>query len=145
MNFIHEKAIVEGKVKIGNKSSILAFAVVKGDENETIIGDNTNIQEHCMIHGKNTIIGNNVTIGHNALVHGARIRDNVLVGMGAIVLDNVEISDWTIIGAGSLVPPGKKLESGLYVGNPAKKVRDLIDKDKDLIKKAYEHYANKVR
>lgn len=145
MNFIHEKAIIEGNVKIGKNSSVLAFAVVRGDEDKIVIGDNTNIQEHCMIHGKKTSIGSNVTIGHNAVVHGAKIGDNVLVGMGAIILDNAEISDWSIIGAGSLVPPGKRLESGVYVGSPAKKIRDLTDKDKELITKSYKHYLEKTK
>ncbi len=145
MSFIHEKALVEGKVRIGKNSSILAFAVVRGDENEIVIGNNTNIQEHCMIHGSNTKIGNNVTIGHNAVVHGARIGDNVLVGMGSIVLDDAEISDLTIIGAGALVPPGKRLEPGVYVGNPAKRTRSLTKKDEERIMNSYKNYLKKIK
>ena len=144
MSFIHEKALVEGKVKIGKNSSILAFAVIRGDENEIVIGDNTNIQEHCMIHGRNTKIGNNVTIGHNAVVHGASIGNNVLVGIGSIVLDDAEISNLTIIGAGAVVPPGKKLEPGVYVGNPAQRIRSLTHKDEERIMNSHKHYLKKI-
>lgn len=136
---IHKNAYVEN-AELGKDSCVLAFAVVKGDEGKIKIGNNTNIQENCVIHGKGVVIGNNVTIGHAAVVHGAKIGDNVLIGMNATILDGVEIADWTIIGAGSVVPPDKKLESGLYIGNPAKKIRDLTSEDKSTIIKSYKRY-----
>jgi carbonic anhydrase/acetyltransferase-like protein (isoleucine patch superfamily) len=136
---IHEKAYMEN-VELGKNSKIMAFAVVKGDEEKIKIGDNTNIQENCVIHGKGVVIGDNVTIGHAAVIHGAKIGNHVLIGINSTVLDGAEISDWSIIGAGSVVPPDKKLESGLYIGNPAKKIRDLTDNDKKLIIESYKRY-----
>lgn len=146
MGFIHPKAIVESNVQLGDNVSIWAFAVVRADEGDIQIGKNSNIQEHVTIHGKNVEIGENVTVGHNAVIHGARIGDNVLIGMGAIVMDDVEIGDWVIVGAGSLIPPGKKIEPNtLVLGNPAKAVRKLEEKDKKLITNSYKAYLENIK
>jgi carbonic anhydrase/acetyltransferase-like protein (isoleucine patch superfamily) len=146
MNFIHPKAIVDEKAELGENVSIWAFAVIRADEGSIKIGDNSNIQEHVTIHGRNAEIGKNVTLGHNAIIHGAKIGNNVLIGMGAIVMDDVEIGDWVIVGAGSLIPPGKKIESNtLVLGNPARFVRKLEEKDRELIIESYKAYLGKIK
>jgi carbonic anhydrase/acetyltransferase-like protein (isoleucine patch superfamily) len=142
--FIHPKANLEGKVKLGKNVSVWAFASIRGDEGEIIIGDNSSVQEGVVIHGK-TKIGKNVTIGHGAIVHGAKIGNNVLIGANSTILDGVKISDWNIIGAGSLVPPRTKIKPGnLVFGNPAKIIRPLNKKDKNLIIKSYKNYLKKL-
>lgn len=120
--------------------------IIKIDVATIKIGNQSNIQDGTIIHatgpwawanhgkGYPTIIGDQVTIGHMAMVHGSIIHDRVLVGMGATLLDGVEVESDVIVGAGALVPPGKKLESGhLYVGSPAKKVRPLTEEEKTMI------------
>jgi carbonic anhydrase/acetyltransferase-like protein (isoleucine patch superfamily) len=128
--YIAENATVVGDVVIGNECSIWFNAVVRGDVNSIRIGNKVNIQDgaviHCTYQKTKTYIGNNVSIGHNALVHGCIIHDNVLVGMGAIIMDNCEIGSNTIIAAGAVVLEGTKVESGVvYAGVPAKKVKDI--------------------
>lgn len=143
--FIHEKANVEGEVELGENVSVWAFASVRGDEGRIVVGANSNIQESAVVHGK-TEIGDNVTIAHGAVVHGARIGDNVLVGINSTVLDGVEIGDWCIIAAGSVVPPDTKIGPGsMVMGIPGKVIRTLTDKDKGLIKHAYENYLDKAK
>jgi len=143
-NFIHSKSNLEGKVKWGKNVSIWAFASIRGDEGKIIIGDNSNIQENVVIHGK-TKIGKNVTIGHGAIIHGAKIGNNVLIGANSTILDGVEILDWNIIGAGTLIPPKTKIGQGsVFMGNPGKRIRHLTKKDKNLIIKSYKKYLNLI-
>jgi len=143
--FIHQKANLEGKVKLGKNVSVWAFASIRGDEGKITIGDNSNIQENVVIHGK-TKIGKNVTVGHGAIIHGAKIGNNVLIGTNSTVLDNVEISDWNIIGAGTLIPPRTKIGKGSVVmGIPGKIIRKLNKKDKNLIIKSYKSYLAKIK
>ena len=128
--FLADNAVVTGDVSIGKESSIWFNAVIRGDVNKVTIGERVNIQDnatiHCTYEKYETTIGNNVSIGHNAIVHGCTIQDNVLIGMGAMVLDGVVIPPLTMIAAGALVPERKVLESGyLYMGMPAKKVKPL--------------------
>ncbi|NYZ79228.1 gamma carbonic anhydrase family protein [Candidatus Micrarchaeota archaeon] len=145
MKYIHPKAEVVGDVSLGENSSVWAFAVIRGDEGEIKIGRNTGMQEHCVIHGEGVEIGDNVTVGHSAVVHGARIGSNVLVGIGAIILDEAEIGEWVIIGAGSVVTPGMKIESNsLVLGTPAKVVRSLNDEDRKLITTSWGKYVERV-
>ena len=146
MKKVHPTAILEGDVELGDFVGISAYAVLRGDEGKIRIGNRTNIQEHCTLHGPGVSVGNGVTIGHGAILHGCRIGDNVLVGMGAIIMDGAEIGDWCIIGAGAVVTPGMKMESGsLAVGLPAKVVRKLDDGDKKLITNSSENYLNKIK
>jgi len=146
MKYLHPKAEVVGDVSIGDGSSVWAFAVIRGDEGRIIIGKNVSVQEHCIIHGEGVGIGDNVTIGHSAVVHGARIGSNVLVGIGAIVLDGAEIGDWVVIGAGAVVPPGMKVKpNSLVLGIPAKVARELNEEDRELVVSSYEKYADRVR
>ena len=143
--FIHQKANLEGKVKLGKNVSVWAFASIRGDEGKIIIGDSSNIQEGVVIHGK-TKIGKNVTVGHGAIVHGAKIGNNVLIGANSTILDEAKISDWNIIGAGTLIPPKTKIEKGSVVmGIPGKIIRKLTKKDKRLIINSYKSYLAKIK
>lgn len=128
--FLAVNSTVIGQVIMGDDCSVWFSAVVRGDVNSIIMGNKVNVQDGAVIHGTyeraSTEIGNNVSIGHNALVHGCKIEDNVLVGMGAIVMDNAHIESNCIIAAGAVVTANTRVEAGsLYAGVPAKKVKDL--------------------
>ena len=128
--YLAENATVVGDVEMGSDCSVWFSAVVRGDVNSIRIGNKVNIQDgaviHCTYQKAATIIGNNVSVGHNALVHGCTINDNVLVGMGAIVMDGVVVESNSIIAAGAVVLEGTHIESGtIYAGIPAKKVKEL--------------------
>lgn len=128
--YMAENATVVGDVIMGNQCSIWFNAVVRGDVHYIRIGDKVNIQDgaviHCTYKKHPTEIGNNVSIGHNALVHGCKVIDNVLIGMGAIVMDGATIHSNSIIAAGAVVLEGTTVESGcIYAGVPAKKVKEL--------------------
>jgi carbonic anhydrase/acetyltransferase-like protein (isoleucine patch superfamily) len=143
--FIAENATIVGDVKMGDKCSVWFNAVIRGDVNFIRIGDNTNIQDgaviHCTYQGASTTIGNNVSIGHNALVHGCILKDNVLVGMGAIVMDHAVVEEFVIIAAGAIVLERTICESGfLYAGIPAKKIKPLTDAQKEMLKKLPQNY-----
>ena len=128
--YLAENATVVGNVEMGSDCSVWFSAVVRGDVNSIRIGNKVNIQDgaviHCTYQKAATILGNNVSVGHNALVHGCTIHDNVLVGMGAIVMDGVVAESNSIIAAGAVVLEGTHIESGtIYAGIPAKKVKEL--------------------
>lgn len=128
--FLAENATIVGDVILGNSCSVWFNAVIRGDVNFIKIGNKVNIQDgaviHCTYQKHPTIIGNNVSIGHNAIVHGCTIHDNVLIGMGAIVMDNCIIESHSIVAAGAVVTQNTIVESGtIYAGVPAKKVKDL--------------------
>jgi carbonic anhydrase/acetyltransferase-like protein (isoleucine patch superfamily) len=130
--YLAENATVVGDVVMGENCSVWFNAVVRGDVHFIKVGNKVNIQDgaviHCTYKKYPTTIGNNVSIGHNALVHGCTIKDNVLVGMGSIVMDNVVVESNTIIAAGAVVLEGSKLDSGsIYAGVPAKKVKSLSE------------------
>ena len=126
--FLAENAAVIGDVVMGDDCSIWYSAVLRGDVNPIIMGDRVNIQDGAVLHTlhKRSVveIGNDVSVGHNAVIHGAKVGNNVLVGMGAVLMDNAEIADGSIIAAGAVVLTGEKLEPGVYAGVPAKKVKD---------------------
>ena len=126
--FIAENAVIIGDVTIGDDCSIWYGVVLRGDVNTIRIGNRVNIQDNASVHTlyqrSVTEIGDDVSVGHNAVVHGAKVGNNVLVGMGAILMDNAEIADGSIIAAGAVVLTGEKLEPGVYAGVPAKKVKD---------------------
>jgi carbonic anhydrase/acetyltransferase-like protein (isoleucine patch superfamily) len=128
--FIAPNATIVGDVVIGNDCSIWFNAVVRGDVNSIRIGNKVNIQDGAVIHctyQKTTVeLGNNVSVGHNAIVHGCKVHDNVLIGMGAIVMDNCEIGSNTIIAAGAVVTEGTVVPDGcIFAGVPARKVKDI--------------------
>lgn len=142
--FIAESADIIGKVNIEKNANIWYNTVIRADEQSITIGENTNIQDGCVVHVGNdipTVIGKNVTIGHKALIHGCTIGNNTLIGMGSIVLDGAKVGDYTLLGAGSLVPPGKEIPSGvLAMGSPAKVIRELSDIEKEnLVKSALKY------
>lgn len=128
--FLAETAVVIGDVFVGDECSIWYGAVLRGDVNSIRIGNKVNIQDGAVLHTlyqKSVIeIGNNVTIAHNAVIHGAKINDFVLIGIGAIILDHVEIGSNSIIAAGAVVLTGTKIEpNSIYGGNPAKRIKDI--------------------
>jgi len=126
--FIAENAAIIGDVVIGDDCSIWYSSVLRGDVNPIIVGDRVNIQDGAVLHTlhkKSVVeIGNDVSVGHNAIIHGAKVGNNVLVGMGAILMDNAVIPDNTIIAAGAVVLSNAVLEPGVYAGIPAKKIKD---------------------
>ena len=127
-----------GDVQLGDQCTVWFSAVVRGDVNFIRVGNNTNIQDNVTIHGTyekaGTTIGNNVSIGHNAVIHGCTIEDNVLIGIGAIVLDNAIIKSGSIIGAGSVVVAGTVVEeNSVYGGIPAKKLKKMDEANKEML------------
>lgn len=153
--FVDEMALVCGNVGLGKDSSVWPMAVLRGDVNRIEIGDRSNIQDGSVLHvthegplgkGRGLIIGNDVTVGHNAVLHACTIEDCCLIGMSATVLDGAIIREQVIVGAGSVVPPNKELQSGfLYLGNPVRVARKLTDKEKDYFKYSAEHYVRLQR
>lgn len=148
--FVADSAEIIGRVNLDENSSVWYGCIIRGDENTINIGKNTNIQDGTVIHiskEHQTEIGDYVTVGHKAIVHACKIGNNVLVGMGAILLDGVEIEDDVLIGAGSIVTPGKVIPRGsLVLGSPAKVVRELSQEEIAHLKQSaldYRVYAEK--
>jgi carbonic anhydrase/acetyltransferase-like protein (isoleucine patch superfamily) len=150
--YIDPMATVIGKVTLGNEVSVWPMAVIRGDVNYINIGDKCSIQDAAILHvthdgpytpgGRPLIIGEGNTIGHQAVLHACTIEDYCLIGMGAILLDGAHIEKQVIIGAGSLVPPGKRLETGyLYLGNPVRAVRKLTTQEMEQLIYSAEHYV----
>jgi len=150
--FLHESAQIIGDVAVGADSSIWCNAVLRGDVNRIRVGRCSNVQDLTMCHvshktdkkpdGSPLLIGDYVTIGHSVILHGCAIGNDCLIGMGTIVMDDVVIQDRVMVGAGSLVPPGKVLESGmLYVGRPAQAVRALTAEEIAYLRYSAEHYV----
>ena len=142
--FFAENAVIVGDVVMGDQCSIWYNAVIRGDVHYIRMGNKVNIQdgavEHCTYQKSPTNIGNNVSVGHNAIVHGCTIHDNVLVGMGAIVMDDCIVESNSIIAAGAVVTQGTRVEAGtIYAGIPAKKVKDI---SRELISGEIERIAN---
>lgn len=150
--WIDEAAVVIGKCTLADDVSIWPNATLRGDVNNIIIGQGSNIQDGAVLHtthesdmskGSQCIVGENVTVGHNAVLHGCIIEDECLIGMGAIVLDNAMVQSQVLVGANSLVPPNKILESGfLYLGSPVKKARPLTEEEKAFFKYSAQHYVD---
>ena len=149
--FLAETATLIGDVEIGDNCSIWYNAVIRGDVHYIKIGNNTNVQDNATIHAtyqkSPTNIGDNVTIAHGAIVHGCTIKDNVMIGMNAVVLDNATIESNSIIAAGSVVTKNTRVESGsVYAGVPAKKVKDispeLLHGEVERIANAYHMYSS---
>lgn len=132
--YVAENATIVGDVVFGHSCSVWFNAVVRGDVNFIRIGNKVNIQDgaiiHCTYQKYPTIIGNNVSIGHNAMVHGCTIRDNVLIGMGAIIMDNCIVESNCIVAAGAVITQNTVVEAGsIYAGVPAKKVKEINQSD----------------
>lgn len=142
--FLAEGARLIGDVEIGDDSSVFYNSVIRADLAEIRIGKRTNIQDNVTIHLSTDVgvhVGNNVTVGHNAVLHACTIEDNVLVGMGAIVMDGSRIRKNSVVAAGSLVPQNKEYPEGsLIVGSPARVARQLTDDEIRKFNKGVEHY-----
>ena len=147
--YVAEGAKIIGDVEIGNDSSVWYNAVIRGDSNRIRIGENTNIQDLAVLHTSHSHalkIGDHVTIGHGVIVHGCTIGNNVLIGMGAIILDGAVIEDYCIIGAGALVTQNKVIEAGsLCFGNPAKVVRKISEEEKLSIVENAKEYVEEAK
>src|SRR6188768_3738604 len=152
--YVAENATIVGDVVLGNDCTVWFNAVIRGDVNAIRIGNKTNIQDgaviHCTYQKAATTVGSNVSIGHNAIVHGCTVEDNVLIGMGAIVMDGAIVNSNTIIAAGAVVLEGTICEAGsIYAGVPAKKVKDIpqemISGEIDRIANNYVRYADWFR
>ena len=149
--YIAENATIVGEVSIGTQCSVWFNAVIRGDVHYIKIGNKVNIQDGAVIHAtykkSPTTIGNNVSIGHNAIVHGCTIHDNVLIGMGSIVMDDCVIESNSIIAAGAIVTKNTRVESGcIYAGVPAKKIKnisqEMISGEIDRIADSYINYSS---
>jgi carbonic anhydrase/acetyltransferase-like protein (isoleucine patch superfamily) len=143
--FIAPNATIVGDVILGNRCSVWFNAVIRGDVNLIRIGNETNIQDGAIIHATYlkaaTYIGNRVSIGHNAIVHGCDVKDNVLIGMGAIVMDHAVINEYCIIAAGSVVLENTICESGyIYAGTPVKKIKPITEEQRALLNKLPDNY-----
>lgn len=143
--FIADNSTLVGDVEMGDNCSVWFNAVVRGDVNYIKIGNNVNIQDgvviHCTYQKAGTTIEDNVSIGHNALVHGCTLKSNTLVGMGAIVMDNAVVEEFTIIAAGAIVLENMVCESGyIYAGAPAKKIKPINDQQKALLQQLPKNY-----
>jgi len=143
--FIAPNATIVGDVTMGRNCSVWFNAVIRGDVNTITLGDDTNIQDGAIIHATYlkaaTTIGNRVSIGHNAIVHGCLLKDHILIGMGAIVMDNAVVEEYCIIAAGAIVLENTICESGyIYAGTPAKKIKPISDDQRALLNKLPDNY-----
>ncbi|PWL39263.1 gamma carbonic anhydrase family protein [Flagellimonas aquimarina] len=149
--FIAENATIVGEVSMGDQCSIWYNAVIRGDVHFIKMGNKVNVQDgaviHCTYQKSPTTIGNNVSIGHNAIVHGCTVKDNVLIGMGSIIMDDCIVESNSIIAAGAVLTKGTHVEEGsIYAGMPAKKIKDvspeLSSEEIDRIANAYVTYSS---
>jgi carbonic anhydrase/acetyltransferase-like protein (isoleucine patch superfamily) len=150
--YVDPSAVVIGRVSVGDDASIWPTAVVRGDVHSITIGARTSIQDGSVLHvthdgpyapgGRALVVGADVTVGHRVVLHACTIGDKCLVGMGSLLLDNVVTDELVMIGAGSVVTPGKHLQSrGLYVGSPARRVRDLTPQEIEFLAYSAAHYV----
>lgn len=150
--YVDPQSAVIGDAELASDVSVWPMAVIRADVNVIRIGEACNIQDAAVLHvthdgpfmpgGKPLILGKGVTVGHQAVLHGCRVDDYCLIGMGVLVLDGVHIEHHVMVGAGSVVPPGKRLESGyLYLGNPARAVRELTESEQAHLEYSAAHYV----
>lgn len=150
--YVDPAAVVIGRVTLGDDVSIWPAAVLRGDVNDITIGARSNIQDGSILHvtspydgmpqGIPLVIGEDVTVGHGVILHACTIGRFSLIGMGATVLDGAVIEDFVLVGAGAVVTPGKRLTArGLYLGSPARRARDLTDKDIQELRESAPHYV----
>ncbi len=150
--FIDDSAVVIGRVSLGADVSVWPQTVIRGDVHSISVGARTNVQDGSVLHltspessppdGFPLVIGEDVTIGHRVILHGCTVGDRVLVGMGAIIMDGSVVESDVVIGAGSVVSPGKRLlTGGLYLGSPAKRIRDLRQEELDFLRYSAAHYV----
>ncbi|HVI03351.1 MAG TPA: gamma carbonic anhydrase family protein [Enhygromyxa sp.] len=147
--FVHDAALLIGDVLIGPESSVWPHVTLRGDDGPIVIGSRTSIQDNTVIHCTEglswTRVGDRVTVGHSVILHGCTIHDDVLIGMGSILLDNVVVESGALVAAGTLVPPGKIVRAGTVVaGNPMKVVRECRDKDREMIEIGWRAYVRRA-
>lgn len=147
--FVHSRAVLIGGVRVGRGSSIWPCATLRGDDGTITIGENTSIQDGCVIHtteGLSTCtVGSRVTVGHNAILHGCLVEDDCLIGMGSILLDGVVIERGAFVAAGTLIPPRKRVTAGTMVmGNPMRVVRSCTEEDAKWIDFSWRTYARRA-
>jgi gamma-carbonic anhydrase len=143
--FIEETAVVIGDVVIGEDCSVWFNSVIRGDVNSIRLGDRTNVQDLCVLHVTHDtaplVIGNDVTVGHNVVLHGCTIKDRVLIGMGAVIMDKAVIGEDCVVGAGALVTEGTIVPpESLVLGSPARVKRQVTDKELAWIKESAQNY-----
>lgn len=146
---IVKESVVIGDVTIGEDSTVLFYAVLRGNDNKIVIGNGTNIQDNCTIHTSPvdpTIIGNYVTVGHNATVHGCKIGDNTLIGMGATVMNGSVVGKNCLVAAGSLILEHQNIPDGsMVMGRPAKVTRPLTAEEIARLEESAQHYIQTGR
>ena len=144
--YVHPTAVVLGDVSLGARVSVWPTAVLRGDSDTIVIGADSNVQDGAVIHvdeGIPTRVGNRVAIGHRAIVHGATIDDDVLIAMGAVLLNGVHVGSGSIIGAGAVLPEGKRIpENSLVIGVPGRIVRQTTNEERERIKRTVEAYLD---
>ena len=142
--YVHPTAVVLGDVSLGARASVWPTAVLRGDSDTIVIGADSNVQDGAVIHvdeGIPTRVGNRVAIGHRAIVHGATIDDDVLIAMGAVLLNGVHVGSGSIIGAGAVLPEGKRIpENSLVIGVPGRIVRQTTNEERERIKRTVDAY-----
>jgi len=148
--FIAESADIIGRVNIGADASIWYQSVLRGDVHDIVVGERSNIQDHCLLHTSDgvspCIVGNDVTIGHRVILHGCEIQDFCLVGMGSIIMDQAVLESGCLLAAGSLVSERKVLKGDhLYAGSPAREIRPLRDEEKAFLQRSAAHYVEVAR
>lgn len=141
--WVHDSAVLIGRVKVGASASVWPGAVLRGDVDAIEVGEGSNIQDLAVLHAnrdKPVTVGAGVTVGHSAIIHGSRVGDHCLIGMGAIMMD-AEVGEFSLVGAGSVLTPGTKIPPGsLVIGTPGKVARKLSDEEKKALVKSKEDY-----
>lgn len=148
--FVAGSAEIMGRVSVGDDSSIWYQSVLRGDVHDIVIGERSNIQDHCTIHTSHgvtpCVIGNDVTVGHRVILHGCEVQDGSLIGMGSIIMDRAVVESGCLLAAGSLVPEKRVLRRGyLYAGSPARERRELTDEEKAFLMHSAKHYVELSR
>lgn len=146
--YVDDAAVVIGMVRLGRGASVWPTAVIRGDTDTITVGDGTNVQDGAVLHADEGVpctVGARVTIGHRAVVHGCTIADEVLVGMGAIVMNHARVGEGSIVGAGALVPEGAEVPPGsLALGVPARVVRPTTDAEREAVRHSAAHYERMI-
>ena len=149
--YVDAQALVVGDVELGADSSVWPMTVLRGDVHSIRVGARTNLQDGSVVHvthdckyspgGFAAALGDDVTVGHRAVLHACAVGDRCLIGMGAVVLDGAVVGDETMLAAGCLVPPGKELDGGLWIGSPARRLRALTDAEREFLRYSAAHYV----
>lgn len=147
--FVHERAVLIGEVVVGAQSSVWPNVTLRGDDGPILIGRQSSIQDNSVIHAteglSHTTVGDRVTVGHSVILHGCTIHDEVLIGMGAVLLDNAVVESGAIVAAGTVVPPRKVVAAGtLVAGNPMRVLRVCGDKERQMIELGWRAYVKRT-